>query len=246
MIKTYENTLRKIIVDILGASDNSDYKIPEEIKEKWLEKRKFEKEKNDGFLFEKRIIYYSDFLDLKTIIIKNWDKFEPIFKNKNRFLVFFEEINQYKNSINQSRALTKSQEEMLSGITTDLKNSYTVYTNKNNNRNDYFLAINTVSDNLGTTWNKSGVNQKPILKVGDEYELLIDANDPKDRDIEYEIYHFAGTLRIHQQTNRFNFKISEELISENTMLVVKVFTPKSKYKNESILKIHITVLPEIS
>lgn len=246
MIKLYENTLKQIIVDVLGTSDETDYKIPNEVKDKWFEKRTFEKEKNDGFLFEKRIIFYADFFDLKTIIDKNWSKFENLFKNKERFIVFFNEVNQLKNILNLGGTLTKSQEELLSGIVTDLKNSYTIFTNKKNKINDYFIRINSVSDNLGNNWHKenSGKNSKPVLTVGDEYELMIDANDPKDREIEYEVYHFAGSLRLKQNQNRFSIKISEDLIGANTILVVKAKTPKSDYKNDFVFKIFITVIPK--
>lgn len=84
---------------------------------------------------------------------------------------------------------------------------------------------------------------QPILKVGDDYELLVEANDPKDRKIEYQIAHFSGKLRIKQNSNRFNFKIENDLIGQNTMLIIKAFTSDTDYVNESIQKIYLTVLP---
>lgn len=245
MIKAYENTLKHIIVDVLGASDKTNYNISDDIKEKWLEKRNFESLKSTGSLNERRIIFYADFYDLKIIIKNNWEKFEPIFKSKERFLVFFDEVNDYKNAIDLGLSLTKSQEEILSGIIADVKNSHTIYSNKNSNRNDYFVLINQVTDNVGTVWNNvtSEEVKNPVLTVGDEYELLVEANDPKDREIEYEIYHFTGSLRINQKNNRFNFKITEDLIGLNTILIIKATTPSSEYKNEFILKIKITVVP---
>ena len=246
MIKQYENTLRKLIIDILGGSDNSDYKISKGLLEKWIKKRTKAQEKNNGFLFEKRIIFYSNFEDLGFIIEKNWAKFSPVLIDKNRFIVFFNEVIQFKKTVNSGKELIKSQENLLSGIVMDLKNTITIYTNKNSLKDDYFIAINKISDNLGTSWvsSDSEKQKKPILKVGDEYELLVEANDPKDRKIEYQLFHFTGSLRIKQESNRFNFKIDKTLISQNTMLIIKAFTSDSDYKNESILKIYLTVLPE--
>lgn len=245
MIKSYENTLKHIIIDVLGASDKTNYGISDDVKKKWFEKRKLIQHENDGFLNEKRIIFYADLFDLKTIIENNWKVFEAIFKNKERFLVFFNEVYQLKNTINLGKELTKSQLELLSGITTDLKNNYTKFSNKKNSRSEYFININAVSDNLGTTWEKSTLQEtkKPILKVGDEYELLVDANDPKDREIEYQLFHFAGSFRVTQKENRFNFTITEDLIGLETLLVIKAHTPEAEYKNESILKLFITVNP---
>ena len=246
MIKQYENTLRKLIIDVLGDADESDYKIPKNISNKWFQKRTIEQEKNDGFLFEKRIIFYADFEHLGFIIDENWQKFAPILDDKKRFLVFFNEVEKFKKIINNGKDLIKSQQNLLSGIVIDLKNTITIYNNKNNSVDDYFIAVTKISDNLGTSWTSSNQEnlQKPILKVGDDYELLVEANDPKDRKIEYQLSHFTGKLRINQDSNRFNFKIEKEFVGKNTMLIIKAFTKDAAYINEGILKIHITVLPE--
>lgn len=246
MIKQYENTLRKLIIAILGDADESDYKIQKNLFNKWLKKRATEKSKNDGFLFEKRIIFYADFEHLGLIIDENWQNFSPILGNKKRFQVFFSEVEQFKKTIDSGKDLIKSQENLLSGIVMDLKNAITIYNNKNNLIDDYFIAITKISDNLGTSWTKSNSEnqKKPVLKVGDEYELLVEANDPKDRDIEYQISHFTGKLRVNQDSNRFNLKIEKDLIGKNTMFIIKAFTKDADYVNESIVKVYVTVLPE--
>jgi len=246
MTTQYENALRQLIIDILGDADKSDYNISNEISDKWFAKRTIEQKKNDGFLFEKRIIFYADFDDLGLIIDTNWEHFLPVLKDKKRFQVFFKEVAQFKNAIKNGNTLIKSQENLLSGITMDLKNGITIYNNKKNLVDDYFISIQKISDNLGTSWTKSNseAQRNPILKVGDTYELLVEANDPKDRKIEYQLVHFSGQLKLNQNSNRFNFKIDKNLIGQNTMLIIKAFTKESDYKNESIRKIYLTVLPE--
>ena len=245
MIKQYENTLRQLIIDVLGDADNSDY-ISKEISDKWFAKRSNAKKQNDGFLFEKRILFYADFEDLALIIDKNWKQFLPVLIDKKRFEVFFNEMHQFKKIVDSGKPLIESQEQLLAGIATDLKNAITIYNNKKSLVDDYFIAINKISDNLGNTWTlKTTQNgQNPVLKVGDEYELLVEANDPKDRKISYQLFHFTGKLRINQDKNRFQFKVDESLIGQNNMLVIKAYTEDTDYKNESILKIYITVLPE--
>ena len=246
MIKQYENTLKELIITILGDADNSEYKVPNNILTKWLKKRSIERDKNNGFLFEKRIIFYADFEHLILIINENWELFSPVLSDKKRFEVFFNEILYFKKVIDSGQSLIQSQENLLSGILIDLKNAITIYNNKENLVDDYFVSIQKISDNLGTSWTKSNSpeQKKPILKVGDAYELLIEANDPKDRKIEYQVAHFTGKLRIKQDSNRFNFKIEKEFIGQNTMLIVKAFTADADYVNESIMKIYLTVLPE--
>ena len=246
MIQQYITTLRQLIINILGDADNSNYKVSKEISDKWSAKRANAKKQNDGFLFEKRIIFYSDLEDLKLIIESNWKDFLPVLFDKKRFEVFFNEVLHFQKTQNNGQELIQSQEHLLSGIVQDLKNAITIYNNKKSQVDDYFISISKISDNLGSTWyaNHKENQPKPILKVGDDYELLIEANEPKDRKIEYKIFHFAGKLRINQESNRFQFKIDDSLIGQSSMLVIKAFTKESDYKNESILKINITVLPE--
>lgn len=71
MIIEYENTLRRLIINMIGDFDSAEFKVSGERISKWKEKRDVESKKNKGVLIENRIIFYSDFYDLKTIINKN-------------------------------------------------------------------------------------------------------------------------------------------------------------------------------
>jgi hypothetical protein len=189
MINEYENLLRTIILEFLGDNP-SEYKISDERINKWKEKKDIEVKKSKGICLENRLIYYSDFYDLKTIINKNWELFSLVFLNKKRFEVFFEELENYRNSAMHGRSLTKSQNLILEGILLDQKNLKTIYHNKNKMKEDYFIQITKVSDNIGNIWSETGKSNKPILRVDDEYELLVEATDPLDREIIYELFFF--------------------------------------------------------
>ncbi len=84
--------MRRLIISILGSKDSSNYKVSDERITKWKEKREIEIKKNRGISFENRLIYYSDFYDLRTIISKNWESFLPILINKKRFEIFFQRL----------------------------------------------------------------------------------------------------------------------------------------------------------
>ncbi len=245
MVNEYENTLRKLIISILGSTDVAKYKVPENRVEQWFQKRAIEEKQNNGILFEKRILFYSDFYDLKTIIDKNWESFLPVLNDKKRWLVFFQEVEQYRNTVAHGRPLIKSQEDLLSGIVMDLKNSITIFHNKNNMKEDFFIEINRVTDNLGNAWGRSifDRSKKPTLREGDEYEINIEANDPKDREIEYRIFSLCLSLNIIQNSNKFNFSFKSNLVGRNIVLGIQVRTPETDYKNEDTLRIDICVLP---
>ena len=243
MVNEYENTLRRLIISIIGSADSSDYKVSSERIEKWKEKRDIEIKKNKGLTFENRLLYYSDFYDLKTIIDKNWSLFLPILNNKKRFDIFFEELENYRNTISHGRNLTLSQSLLLEGVLIDLKNAITIFHNKNEMKEDYFIRIIRINDNLGNIWESNLNGKKPILRVGDQYEILIEANDPKNRDVEYQLF-ALNKFNLAQKSNRFSIEIKNNLVGESTTLYVKAFTPKSEYKNEAIKSIRITVLPK--
>jgi hypothetical protein len=242
MINEYENLLRDIIIYHLGI-DPLNYKISPERIQIWDAKKEIESKRKIG-LVEDRMIYYSDFYDLKTIIVKNWDAFTPVFLNKKRFEIFFDEVERYRNSIAHGRPLLKSQLLILEGILQDQKNLRAIYHNKNEMKDDYFIRINKVSDNLGNSWTSSIQVNKTPLRVGDTYELLIEAVDPKNREIEYEVSFTSSGHRIVQNDNRFNIEITPNLIAQTTMLFISVRTPNAEYKNENAFQIVCTILPK--
>ncbi|PHS04978.1 MAG: hypothetical protein COA88_12905 [Kordia sp.] len=245
MVNDFENTLRRLICKIMGGSDSINYKVPTNRRTSWEEKRKIQKKKNKGVLFENRIIYYSDLFDLQTIIHINWETFSPILKDKTRFDVFFKEIGNYRNAKSHGRNLTLSQELLLEGILIDLKNLITIYHNKNEMKEDYFVEVIKINDNLGNIWDCDNLPSKnPILRIGDQYELIIEANDPKDREIEYEIFLPFREFSLKQKSSRFNFTISDEFELQFCLLQICVCTPESKYPNKVTKSIHLTILPQ--
>lgn len=247
MINEYENTLRRLIINILGGEDKDvvKYKVTDNRVSQWIEKRNIEQKKNNGILFENRILFYSDFYDLETIIDKNWESFFPVLNEKKRWSVFFKEVEKYRNTIAHGRQLVKSQEELLSGIVTDLKNTITIFHNKNNMKEDFFIEIIRITDNLGNSWSKSIFerSETPILRVGDEYEINIEANDPKDREIEYSLSALGSDFLIVQKASKFCFVVTPNLIGRMVSLLVHVRTPESNYKNEHAMDLTLCVLP---
>ena len=242
MTTEYENTLRRLIFQIIGGGDDSLYKVPEERIIKWKEKRDIESKTRNGIILENRLLYYSDFYDLRTIVHKNWDLFLPILKDKKRFEVFFSEVEDFRNTLAHGRSLTSNQEFLLRGIVSDLKNLITIYHNKNEMKDDFFIEILKINDSLGNIWEANKNDPRPILRVGDDYELIVEANDPKNREIEYEILHLPS-FGIKQKSNRFNFKIPNTLTGKLVSLILYVRTPESEYENESTMMLAFTILP---
>lgn len=243
MVNEFENTLRSLIIKVIGDADDSPYKISEERIITWKEKREIELKKFHGVLSEQRLLYFSDFYDLRTIIHKNWESFLSILIDKKRFEVFFSEVEKFRNTLAHGRTLTSSQTNLLNGIITDLKNQVTIYHNKNEMKEDYFIHVTRVSDNLGNVW-PTYPTPSPTLRVGDEYELIVDANDPKDRIILYRLIFDADVIVDNQESNKFKLKFEKNHIGRNKSILIQAFTPEADYENKHGLVIDITVLPE--
>ena len=243
MLATYENTLRRVISSVIPDEQFSSYKVSKEKFDDWKEKRDVQTKKNKGVSFERRLLYYSEFHDLREIIHRNWELFFTVLVDKQRFDIFFKEVESYRNSVAHGRLLTSGQEALLKGIVSDLKRLITIYHNKNEMKEDYFIRILKLNDNLGNIWETSMDINQPTLRVGDEYELTIEAFDPKDRKIKYELYVNGKDFTMTQDTNRFNFTIDKSLIGKMIQLSVGVGTPSSKYKNEAHKYIVLCVLP---
>jgi len=111
---------------------------------------------------------------------------------------------------------------------------------------DYFIQIVKISDNHGNTWKgKYALNNVsiPTLKVGDKYELLIEAHDPKRRDIEYEIESPDIKFCMYRMSNILSFTIVDDMISKGRSVYIKVRTPQSNYENMASKKLLLQVVP---
>lgn len=244
MIKEYENTLRTIISLTLGIDDDTEFGVTSDRIENWKEKREIERKKYKGILLEPRLIYYSDFYDLKNIISKKWELIKPILIDKKRFDVFFDEVHRFRDTEAHGRELLTYQKNILNGIVFDLKSQLATYHNKNMNADDYFIKLLKVSDSLGSTWEFGNNGHKfidKILRVGDTIEFIIEAFDPKNREIEYELY--AKGTKINSKEGVLQITITNEMIGKNSGIEITVQTNNTDYKNYQFCEFIYTILP---
>jgi len=246
MIIEFENNLRRIICSVLGDHDDVDFGVTPERIATWKEKREIEQKKKKGILLETRIIYYSDFYDLYKIIDKNWTSFKPIFIDKKRFEIFFNEVENCRNTIAHGREILSFQNDLLKGIIGDLKNQIINYHSNNMNPDDVFVKILKISDSLGNIWESSDITKiyssKKVLKVGDKLEFIIEAFDPNGREIEYFIeINYDNTIK--QKNNRIILEITKKMISRSKSFTIGACTMNEDYKNRDSVIFCCTIMP---
>ena len=249
-IQHYENLLRELIIDILynefGIGYENNFGITPERFNKWEERRTEEYKKHNKLINESRLLYYSDFYDLKKVISTNWRLFKDIFREKKRFEVLFDEIEIYRNTTAHGRELLQFQEDMIAGILGDLKTQIIMHRNKNESPEDYFLRILKVSDNLGNVYDfansDSYTYNNRILRPGDNLEFHIDAFDPKGRLIKYfvRIDGIPASERI--ESNIITLTIKDEHVGKYLDIRLVAVT-EEKYDNSDGISFLYTVIP---
>ncbi|MBQ0736445.1 Swt1 family HEPN domain-containing protein [Aquimarina celericrescens] len=189
-----ENTLRDFILYQLRKKYNGDwqkyYGISVDRIKKWEEKRDIALKKSlKTGIVESRLIYYSDFYDLSTIISKNWAAlFKSVFEDKKEFDVYFKKMEEYRNTLAHGRLLLLHQSNLLEGICGEIRNKIIRYQSKMEYNVDIFPRIERVADNFGNVWpGFNSLHPKTTLFPGDILEITINATDPEDQPLEFRI-----------------------------------------------------------
>lgn len=190
-LESAENALRDFIQEVLEKEFGEEWLekcgIPEKRIKQWEKWRDAEKKKDISSIVEDRILYYSDFSDLRSIINRHWRLFKPCFKDKNRILSRLKELKGFRDTVAHRRELLAPQRQVIHGYCGTIRRAITVYRSKQTPEGEYFPRIEYAKDSLGNVVRGSTIkeNKRNILKPGDEVEYVIKAWDPLDEPLEY-------------------------------------------------------------
>jgi len=230
-LKNFENSLRDLINAILSKSkgenwfDNcglSDNRI-----QSWRDSKKREQKRIKNS--DERLIYYSQFFDLKEIVKKNWEvEFCNIFKNKIEFEILFDILEQYRNPEAHRRELLPFQNYLILGISGKFRTEITKYFSKMETGESYYPRLEHIQDNLNNNWarNKSKVlNTHKVLRVGDKLEFTLTATDPMGEEILLTALPIINPLKCEWKTSN-NFELEIKKCHVGEVLYIK-FAVKS-------------------
>lgn len=202
-LKDTENSLRDFIAYVLssryGAGWEEKCGVTDERLNRWKERKEIETKRHVTSAIDERLIYYSDFYDLKTILKKHWDSFAPIFGEFKKFEVLLGELEKYRDSDAHRRELLPHQKNLVLGISGEIRANIVKYRSQNETSEDYFPRIESVRDNFGNGWvpGKNDFNHvatETILRPGDDLQFVITATDPEDRALQYCCRPFLGKM----------------------------------------------------
>lgn len=198
-LRNAENSLRDFIGFMLLKSKGVDWinecGVSSERIAIWGERKKEEQKKQRSGYVDERLLYYADFYDLETILSKNWEPFYEALGDKKTFMVYFRELEKYRNADAHRREILNHQKYLLIGISGEIRNKIVRYRSRmDTNADDYFPRIESAQDSLGHGWSPSGnsgsfavVETNAVLRPGDELDFVVIASDPEDRPLEYAV-----------------------------------------------------------
>lgn len=228
-LKEVENSLRDFISSLMNEEKGSDWInscgiSPDRIIQ-WKERRETEKKKQKFGTPENRLLYYSDFYDLSSIIDKNWnDKFKAALGDKATILLFLRILDDFRNPDAHRRELLPHQKHLIIGISGEIRNRIILYRSKKETGEDYFPRIESVRDNLGNlcTPEKMFVDTNLILRPGDKLTFVVTASDPLGEALEYECFQSLGPDTNWQESNIIEIEIEDKHIAKKQVFYVSI------------------------
>ncbi len=252
-LKVFENAIRDLLIFVLGNKFGSNWEnrlsISTDRVSKWRIRQEDESKRLRGFNLDSRLIYYSDFYDLKSVIDKHWDDgFKDVFKEKKEILVFLETLEKFRDPNAHRRELIDYQKHLIVGISGYIRGIMMQYRGKRENPDDFFPVIDSVSDSLGNQVSNPNyahhIASKVIVHVGDEVEITGYSIDPCGGTIEYSIARICQ--KNWSESNRGIIKFTESDIGRCCDIQIMIRTTRSYHAYSDFdhyVQIRYVVLP---
>jgi hypothetical protein len=212
-LQATENVLRNLIASILSDKLGGEWLVKTGVSQDrydgWVRKREAEKKKLATGNLETRLLYFADFYDLKTIIVKNWGHFSAVFGERKEFEVFLSNLEDFRNPNAHARGLLPYQEHLALGICGEIRAKVARYRSKKETAKDCFPRIDSAYDNHGHTYPFRGiVSDRVEVRPGDRVEVVVHGSDPEGLPLEYQFKMEDGPEQIWSTINAFTFELT--------------------------------------
>lgn len=234
-LRLTENVFRNLVASVLeskfGASWINNTGVSPERVEGWRRKREEESKKLVTGNLETRLLYFADFYDLKTIILKSWDDFKEVFGEKKELEVLLSTLEDFRNPTAHARGLLPYQEHLAVGICGELRTKVARYRSKKETAQDCFPRIDSAYDNHSHTFPEKYPTVRPTLRVGDRIEVVVEATDPEAMPLEYRFFVISGFATISEQnwspSNSYSLELTDECIGTGIVLSFSIRSGRS-------------------
>jgi hypothetical protein len=244
-ISVLENVLRDLIERVLsdkyGTNWLSHLKVGEDRLALWSERKEEESKRRPGVAVDQRLLFYSEFTDLASIIDKHWDDgFLDCFRDKKRIQLDLKRLLGYRNPAAHSRQLVVPwEQELISGLTGLIRNEVTIYLSgkvASKDEPDFYARIEEVVDHFGNRYvgkatdGRGSGNPSQRLYVGDLLTLQCRGVDPQGNELYWEV-HTLGAVgqNFRGDTGRFDYEITDRAVGASTAFLIHVRCPDRPY-----------------
>ena len=194
-LKHTENALRDFITSVLKAKYGDNWLDQSGISQdriiKWKERKIEEEKRFENNAVEQRLLYYSDFYDLITLLQKNWNgELKQALGDWSTIKVFLDLLHDFRNPDAHRREFLPHQSHLILGITGEIRSRLVMYRSKKDTGDDIFPKIESVRDNLGNEWTPDvmiSVRTGMKLRPGDVLEFIVTATDPLGEQLLYSV-----------------------------------------------------------
>ncbi len=178
---------------------------------------------------EERLIAYSDFSDLATILREQWNiAFSDIFGDLATLEAYLRVLERYRDS--GTRELWLYEKCLIYGITGEILARIASYRNRKETAEDYFPRIDEVLDNMGNQW-KAGAGKmvftKTLLKPGDDLEIVVKVYDADSWTLQYGIKPDSSLDISWGQSNRLFYRVKESDVKHPFFVTLLVRSSRS-------------------
>jgi hypothetical protein len=186
-LESTENALRLIVRLLLP---DWQAKVTEQRLQQFKDRQAEEGKRRDGVATSNDLLPFTDFTDLTRLVLGEWETFKPVFDDQARLKVYFSLFEDVRNSIAHSRPLVDFEQELLSGMATQLRNQIGLFRMDANPATKHYPVIESAIDSYGvegvTNVSWSGTIR---VEVGHTIEFTGRAVDPRGRELEWFLGH---------------------------------------------------------
>jgi len=236
-LRTVENSLRDFLSVVLKAKLGDDWIDKCGVTANriiiWKERKAEEAKRLRDSATDERLIYYADFYDLNTILKKNWKgEIQQALGDWATIKVFLDLLQDYRNPDAHRRGLLPHQENLVIGISGEIRNRLVLYRSKKETCDDVFPRLESVRDNLGNTWipEKAGALETGLtLRPGDCIEYVVEATDPLGSKIFYSILNETEW----QNSNHLELKLTTKHIGIKYSAIIVIKSDRDYHARSS-------------
>ena len=248
-LRRVENLIRDTLQDVLSKSIGPDWTetcgvAPDRV-QRWKERAAEElrkKGQNDP-----RLIYYSDFYDLRTIVRKNWDRgLSKILEDLKEVEVLLNILEDLRNPEAHRREFLPYESQLAAGIAGHLRTRIIRYYSQMETSQSYYPRFEFAQDSLGSTYSigqGKSVQSSGTLRPGDEIHFKLVASDPLGELVEYAMYPNCVSVVSQarssplqwQQHGDFLFEITSEHVGRQFLFVCAVRSQREFHADSSLV-----------